>query len=237
MQKTIQTHLTRYQAEFEAQSPFPHLIIDDLWDREFLSEVRLEVENNQAWGGEKNFAGSVSKRWLDDYRLLPRSVRKLIDYMNSIAFIDQLEALTSIERLSPDPHLFGGGIHSIGENGFLGLHSDFNWHEKLRLWRRVNVLVYLNEGWREEYKGDLLLARAVDGSAPVVERRVPPAFNRTVIFRTDENSIHGHPERLRPPLGRRRNSIALYYYSLRASDQEFSSGQKRTNTIYHSSHL
>lgn len=53
MQKIIQTHLTRYQAEFEAQSPFPHLIIDDLWDREFLSEVRLEVENNQAWGGEK----------------------------------------------------------------------------------------------------------------------------------------------------------------------------------------
>ena len=237
MKKTIQADLASYQAVFEAQEPFPHLIIDSLWNPELLSKVARDVEDNQVWAGEKNFAGSVAKRWLDDYELLPESVRELIDYMNSRAFVDQIGALTSIDDLMPDPFLFGGGIHSIGENGFLGLHADFNWHDKLRLWRRVNVLVYLNEDWLGEYRGDLLLARRLENSAPVVERRVPPEFNRTVIFRTDENSIHGHPERLRPPVGRRRNSIALYYYSLEAPDLKSSPSGKLTNTTYHSSHI
>lgn len=237
MKKIIQGDVASYQAVFEAQEPFPHLIIDNLWNSEFLSEVKRDAEDNQVWVGEKNWAGSVAKRWLDDYELLPESVRELIDYMNGRAFVDQIGALTSIDNLSSDPSLFGGGIHSIGENGFLGLHADFNWHDKLRLWRRVNVLVYLNEDWLDEYGGDLLLARRVDNSAPIVERRVRPEFNRTVIFRTDENSIHGHPERLRPPLGRRRNSIALYYYSSEAPDLKSSPSGKLTVTTYHSSHI
>lgn len=237
MNKIIQGDVASYRALFETQEPFPHLIIDNLWNSQFLSEVKREVEHNQVWGREKNFVGAEAKRGLSDFELLPGSVRELIDYMNGRVFVDQIGALTSIRDLKPDPFLFGGGIHSIGENGFLGLHADFNWHEKLGLWRRVNVLVYLNEDWLDEYKGDLLLARRVENSAPIVEKRVRPDFNRTVIFRTDENSIHGHPERLHPPMGRRRNSIALYYYSSEAPDLTSAQSGRRTKTIYHSSHV
>ena len=89
--------------------------------------------------------------------------------------------------------IFGGGLHCIDENKFLKLHAVFNWHDKPRLWLRVNVLVCSNEDRLDGYRGDLLPLRRVDNSASVVENRVCPEFNRTVIFRADENSLHEHP--------------------------------------------
>ena len=37
-------------------------------------------------------------------------------------------------------------------------------------------------------------------------------FNKTVVFTTDGKSLHGHPQPMKLPKGRSRNSIALYYY-------------------------
>ena len=44
------------------------------------------------------------------------------------------------------------------------------------------------------------------------EQRILPIFNRCVIFQTDAKSFHGHPHPLTCPEGRRRNTLALYYY-------------------------
>jgi hypothetical protein len=44
-------------------------------------------------------------------------------------------------------------------------------------------------------------------------KRVLPIFNRCVIFNTDKDSCHGHPEPLNTPDNVTRKSLALYYYS------------------------
>jgi hypothetical protein len=44
-------------------------------------------------------------------------------------------------------------------------------------------------------------------------KKVAPLFNRMVIFRTDNESFHGHPSALKTPLHVYRKSIALYYYT------------------------
>jgi hypothetical protein len=46
------------------------------------------------------------------------------------------------------------------------------------------------------------------------EVKVLPVFNRCVIFNTDADSYHGHPEPMTCPEGQFRRSIALYYYSI-----------------------
>jgi len=43
--------------------------------------------------------------------------------------------------------------------------------------------------------------------------RVAPLGNRAVIFNTDADSFHGHPEPLRCPPGVARQSMALYYFT------------------------
>ena len=78
--------------------------------------------------------------------------------MNSYEFINFLNNLTGIkEKLIPDPYLWGGGFHELKNEGFLNIHSDFNVHPELKLNRRINLLIYLNKDWQENYGGSLEL--------------------------------------------------------------------------------
>ena len=45
------------------------------------------------------------------------------------------------------------------------------------------------------------------------EQKILPIVNRCVIFSTNSNSYHGHPDPLTCPEGWSRKSMALYYYS------------------------
>ncbi len=101
--------------------------------------------------------------------------------------------------------------------GFLKVHADFNWHPKLKLDRRLNVLIYLNRDWKDEYGGALELW---DRSMTGPEKSVLPVFNRTVVFSTTDFSYHGHPHPLACPEATTRKSVSLYYYSNGRPDEE-----------------
>lgn len=118
--------------------------------------------------------------------------------------------MTGIQGLIPDPYFLGGGFHQTTNGGKLDVHTDFNLHKELTLERRINVLIYLNRDWREEYGGCLELWNS--GMRECV-RKIAPEFNRTVVFSTTESSWHGHPEPVQHPDALPRRSIALYYYT------------------------
>jgi Rps23 Pro-64 3,4-dihydroxylase Tpa1-like proline 4-hydroxylase len=128
--------------------------------------------------------------------------------LNSSRFVAFLEGLTGISGLVADPHYRGGGLHQILPGGRLGIHADFNFYPKLKLYRRLNVIVYLNQNWQESYGGHLELW---DKATLKSVKRVLPTFNRMVVFDTSSKSLHGHPEPLTCPEGRSRKSLALYY--------------------------
>ncbi len=88
--------------------------------------------------------------------------------------------------------------------------SIFNRHEKLQLDRRLNLLIYLNKDWKEDYGGYFEMWNT---EMTRCEKKVLPIFNRCVIFSTTDFSYHGHPEPLTCPEGWTRKSLALYYYS------------------------
>jgi len=76
--------------------------------------------------------------------------------------------------------------------------------------RRMNVIIYLNRDWQEEYNGALeLWSRDMTHAV----KRITPLWNRCVIFNTDADSWHGHPDPLAAPEGVFRRSVALYYYT------------------------
>jgi Rps23 Pro-64 3,4-dihydroxylase Tpa1-like proline 4-hydroxylase len=121
-----------------------------------------------------------------------------------------LEKLTGIEGLIPDPYFGGAGPHQIEPGGFLKIHADFNWHPLLKLDRRLNLIVYLNRDWREEYGGHIELW---DRGMTRAEQKVLPVWNRTIVFNTTDFSYHGHPTPLACPAGMTRKSVSFYYYS------------------------
>jgi Rps23 Pro-64 3,4-dihydroxylase Tpa1-like proline 4-hydroxylase len=112
--------------------------------------------------------------------------------------------------LLPDPYYTGGGLHQIRPGGLLEVHADFSYHTKLRLDRRINVLIYLNKDWKEEYGGHFELW---DREVTRAVKKILPIFNRCAIFSTTSTSFHGHPLPLACPADRNRKSIATYYYS------------------------
>jgi Rps23 Pro-64 3,4-dihydroxylase Tpa1-like proline 4-hydroxylase len=207
----LQSLAERYRSEYRDAEPFPHVVIDDFLPEEDLDLVLEEFLQTQdeAW---HRFDNPREKKLAErrEASFGPFTRHLLAAKFNSSVFLGFLESLTGIEGLIPDPYYEGGGLHQIVPGGFLKVHADFNWHEDLKLDRRLNILVYLNRDWKEEYGGHLELWNR-DMSR--CERRILPIFNRCVIFSTTDFSYHGHPEPLTCPDGMTRKSLALYYYS------------------------
>jgi hypothetical protein len=212
--------LARENAEtYKRGKPFPHIYFDD-----FLPVGTAEAalrdfpEPKQLDWAEFN-RPKERKLAFDAVEKLPRSVREVLYFLNSRPMIQFLEILTGIDGVIPDPYYVGGGLHQIKPGGNLEVHVDFNRHSKLKLDRRINLLIYLNKNWKEEYGGHFELWNR-DMSA--AEQKILPVFNRCAIFSTTEFSYHGHPTPLACPPDRTRKSMATYYYSNGRPEEELS---------------
>jgi len=206
----LQAIAERNRQDYSRADPFPHIVLDDLFSEDAIERVRQEVprpdeirwiEFDDARG--KKLASKAETQ-------LGAATRNFLYQMNSSVFIEFLETLTGIEGLIPDPHFWDGGLHQIVRGGFLKIHADFNRHPKLKLDRRLNLLVYLNRDWREEWGGHLELW---DRKMTECRAKILPIFGRCVIFNTTDFSYHGHPDPLGCPNSESRKSVAVYYYS------------------------
>jgi Rps23 Pro-64 3,4-dihydroxylase Tpa1-like proline 4-hydroxylase len=191
-------------------SPFAHVVIDGLFPEEVLDSVLQEFPEPEEAPWQRFDAPTEVKLALADPSRMGPNTRHLLAEFNSHVFIEFLEELTGIAALVPDPHYVGGGLHQIRRGGFLKVHADFNRHNRLKLDRRLNVLLYLNRDWDESYGGHLELW---DRSMSTCRQRILPVFNRMVVFSTTDFAYHGHPDPLTCPPHRARRSMALYYYS------------------------
>jgi Rps23 Pro-64 3,4-dihydroxylase Tpa1-like proline 4-hydroxylase len=200
----------QYRQVYAQAQPFPHIVIDNFLPESVLDAVLAEFPTPEqiTW---QSFQNKAEKKLASrDETQMGDATRFLLYQFNSSTFISFLEDLTGIAGIIPDPHFEGGGMHQIQRGGYLKMHVDFNWHERLKLDRRLNVLLYLNRDWPEAYGGHLQLW---DKDMTACQQKILPLFNRFVIFSTTDFSYHGHPDPLTCPDDRTRRSLALYYYS------------------------
>jgi len=203
---------------YRSANPYPHVVIDDFFDSAVLDRVVAEFPGEDCLTEHFDNAREVKRATKSELEI-PPFTRALIHTLNSGPFITFLEEVTGIEGLVADPHLWGGGLHALPRGGKLGIHTDFNYHRRLGLDRRVNVLVYLNRDWPESYGGHFEAWRP-HGKKP--EARYLPIFNRVVIFGTNDFTFHGNPEPVACPETTTRKSIAMYYYTKGRPDDEWS---------------
>src|SRR3984885_6123668 len=205
--------LPQLSRQYQSASPYPHIVLENFLDPEVLDDCIAEfnkLNESDEWINYTHY--NEKKKGLNKLDLLPVAIKGTINELNSPEFLQFLSTLTGIKDLQKDDFLEGGGIHQSTKGGYLNIHADFTVHPHHRNWqRRVNVLVYLNKNWQDEWGGKLELW---DKQMKACEVKVPPVFNRCVIFNTDADSYHGHPEPMTCPEGVYRRSIALYYYSI-----------------------
>ena len=205
----------KYGEELSGQycfaEPYPHIVIDNFLPEALIEKILSNFPQNKLKNDvmfESGYAG-LHKR-----QIMPADcngfVREVFGFFNSAPMVEFLESLTTIPSLIPDPHFMGGGFHETSKGGKLGMHADFRINDKLHLSRRINMIIYLNKDWKDEYGGNLELW---DKQMQYKVHAVSPVFNRCVIFNTDADSFHGHPDPLTTPDDITRKSIALYYYT------------------------
>ena len=212
----------QFCATFSAATPFPHVIIDDLFTESCLDKLIEDFPPADA---------KLWQRWVNQYEdkfsstegdlLMPSSIQSFLRFLNSAQFVRFCEAISGINGLITDPFYHGAGITQVLPGGRLGVHKDFNRHRYTGLERTLSLFVYLNKDWPQQFGGDLEL-----WDEHQCQVKIPPRFNRLILFLNQENGLHGHPTPLSCPTDRRRISISTVYYLNPLASEQIKGYQK-----------
>lgn len=195
---------------FRQADPFPHVVIDGFLDANTAQQVVAEFPRpDESWHFYNNpLEVKYTTNRIDALRT--PAIAKVFASLQSDDTMARMRRITEIPDLETDPFLHGAGLHYHPRGGKLDMHLDYSIHPISGKERRLNIILYLNPAWKEEYGGHLELWD-VDFTMP--RQRVLPAYNRAVLFQTSDISYHGMPRALTCPQNDGRKSLAMYYVS------------------------
>lgn len=192
---------------YHEAKPFPHAVIDGFLPPGLARDAlcAFPATSSPLW---KTFTGNGRslKREMADYSRFPDALKQVVDHVHGER-LDEIGKLTGFDDLKADPSLYGGGLNLVEPGGYLDAHADYNWNDQIGMYRTVNVLIYLNADWQPGDGGELEL-----WEGERIAKRIPPTFNRAVIFTTTSNSIHGYG-----PVKRTRRSMNFYMHRTEAA--------------------
>ena len=187
-------------ASFAGAHPVPHVVIDDFFAEPFAHRLAgcFPPADEALWHVYNN--PLECKMACSDTARMPTELRDAVLALCGPYIVEAMRQVTGLapeEELQADPYCHGGGLHSHVSGGKLDLHRDYSLHPSSGLERRFNLLIYLCEEWQQEFGGALeLWAPSEQDSAHPgqLQARIPPLFNRAIIFDTAAPAFHGFPE-------------------------------------------
>ena len=215
--QNIERSLGREPELYKNAQPFPHIVIDNFLPPLVIDSINdaFPKPEDPIWNERiaEVYQHKLASNKVDQ---APNVIRDVMYQLNAATTLKALERLTGEGPLISDPYFEGGGMHQIESGGYLAVHSDFSKPRHLPIYRRLNLILYLNQNWDQSYNGELELWSR-DNKEKV--KSVAPIANRVVVFTTDTTSFHGHPVPLSCPPDRTRRSLAFYYYSVTAPER------------------
>lgn len=196
-------------SNFMSESKFKYVVIDNFLKKDVAKKIESNFKLNSKWTNY-SLINNYKKYGLNDKSVMSKNLLRTIDELGEKKFLKILTKITNINDLFLDHNLDGAGLHQVYNKGYLNIHTDFASHHKNLKWKRViNLLIYFNNDWKDQYGGNLEL---YDKHGKKILKSIAPKFNRAVIFITNNTSYHGHTKKLKLPKNVSRKSLALYYY-------------------------
>lgn len=202
-------NIEKYSDKYHSSVPFPYFVIDNFLNAESANSILDNFELNKNWINY-NFINSKKTWGLSDKNCMNENCKEVFEELQSKEFVNLLSKITGIKDIFLDKSLDSGGLTQSFTGGKLSMHTDFIAHATQQRWRRVlNILIYFNKNWLEEYNGQLEfwdenLKQKVDSISPI--------FNRCLIFKTHKKSYHGYPETIKCPHDMSRKSLSAWYF-------------------------
>jgi len=194
--------------DFDTAEPCRHLALDGFLNEELADQL---YGNFPSMTDLKVRRKSLNEDKAEDYhfdRFHP-AFSELREFIKSDDFCAYMSRITGIDELHTTTDALGSGVHQGTNGSYVDVHVDVNMNPEKGLWRRINLLIYLNKNWKDEYGGHLELW---DKGMKEMYHKYAPSFNRAVIFETDNNSPHGYG-RINVPEGETRKSFYTYFYT------------------------
>lgn len=207
--------------QFKDSPPYPHIIIDDFLKPEIADALFENFPTSQEMRKSyKNLNEQKSEgSGFDEYH---PSFMQVKNELRTEKFIKFMEELTGIKDLIlPDDHR-GSGVHQGFNGSYLDVHVDFSIHPTLKKHRRLNLLIFLNKNWKEEYGGH---CEFWDKDVKNLVNKALPSHNRAVIFECSQISYHGYST-IHIPEDESRKSFYSYFYT------DVAPGVKYHDTIF-----
>ena len=185
-----------------------HIMLDDFFTKE---TAELLYQNFPPFESLNVIRKSLNENKREDYNFeqwhpIFQQVRETLA---SKEFGEIMSRITGIDGLFTNFDSLGQGVHQGAKNSYLDVHIDVNVNVEKKIWRRVNLLIYLNKYWKPEYGGDIELWDTQMKNCVV---KYPPFMNKALIFVTDKNSPHGY-SKINVPEGESRKSYYAYFYT------------------------
>lgn len=151
-----------------------------------------------------------NKREISSFEHMDIQIQEILKKLHDKDFIKSLEYITGIPNLYPDEHMYGCGLIETPRNGFLKIHADFNYLEKIKKYRRINIVIYMNEDWKNEWNGHI---KFYSEDTQTCIKSYCPLFNYFILFKVSDKVYHGYPELVDCPTNMSRKSINFFYYT------------------------
>jgi len=192
------------------KNTYDHIIIDNFIDPLYYDKIQKCLPNkpDENWWKYEN--PLEVKYALDDFELMDPLIQNIFYALSHDKIINKLRNIFNISNLEFDPFCHGGGLHMHPKYGRLNIHLDYEKHPITNKQRRLNIILYLNDMWNNDWNGDTQLF-STDLKECIVKSY--PKSNTAIIFITNDNSWHGVPEIIKCPENIYRKTLAYYYVS------------------------
>ena len=202
---SIYNEVEKFSLLFKTAIPFPHVVIDNFLNESVADELLKDFPEISAMHRSNHFLFTnkyESSLW--------RKISDSFCLLNEELLSNKFQLFTSEifgDALFMDSNFYGD-IHQGVNKSFLDMHTDFNLHPYHKTWQhRLNVIIYLNKNWKQEYAGNLRLRRGLKGDI----YEISPLFNRCVIMLLDNTTYHGYNQMILPKDISRKSIVAQFY--------------------------
>ena len=189
--------------------PYENIVIDNFLSEQYADKIYRDFPTQyEDW--YKYLNPIEFKYTFDNIENLTEEIKKYFYILSSNRFIEFITKLTGIKNLEQDPYLHGAGLHCHTTNGKLDIHLDYEKHPYSGKERRINIILFISKDWEPTWNGANELW---DENVTSCIKKTDIKFNRAIIFKTNDISWHGVPDKIICPEFVYRKSLAYYYVS------------------------
>ena len=202
-------NIDNLRSNFLNASPFEHIVIDNFLESSYAEKIsELFPCIDDTWHEYKN--PIEVKYAFDNINSLDEVIKDYFYYLSTPELTNIIKKITTISDLEYDEYLHGAGLHMHPRNGRLNIHLDYEKHPFSGKERRLNVILFMSKDWDTNWNGANELW---NNNVTKCIAKTDVKFNRAILFKTNDVSWHGLPDKITCPNNIYRKSLAYYYVS------------------------